>query len=149
MTIERTKAGFRALRDLCGVTQDELAQVLSCDLKTVQRLESPRREDMQPREEDWRALEQLRRTQVAQLDYAMQTVERAIDSGTRPHVDIPYFRTQAAYDSEGRDAGSFRLANRVAGEVAEALDEMGVEVTLFYAGEEPSETWETVKATTR
>lgn len=149
MAVKHTKASFRALRDLCGITQGELAQVLGCDLKTVQRLENPTRSDMQPREEDWRALEQLRRTQVAQLDYSMQVAERALDSGAKPHVDIPYFRTQAAYDAEGRDEGSFRLANRVAGEVAEALDEMGVEVTLFYAGEEPSKTWETVKAVTR
>ena len=149
MTVEHTKASFRALRDLCGITQGELAQVLGCDLKTVQRLENPHRDDMQPREEDWLALEQLRRTQVAQLDYSMRVAERALDSGTAPHVEIPYFRTQAAYDAEGRDAGSFRLANRVAGEVAEALDEMGAEVMFFYAGEEPSKTWETVKDVTR
>ena len=149
MTVKQSKASFRALRELCGVTQGELAQVLGCDLKTVQRLENPGRVDMQPREEDWRALEQLRRTQVEQLDYSMQLAERALDSGTAPHVEIPYFRTQAAYDREGRDEGSFRLANRVAGEIAEALDEMGVEVTFFYAGEELNETWETVKDVTR
>ena len=140
--IERTKAGFRALRDLTGLTVDDLAAALGVDPRSVRRWEAPGDDAYAPSEEAWELLERARSVQLAMVDGALDRVEPALDAGDAVHVQLGLWRSQADYDAAGRDAGSYRAANANVLAAAAALDAAGADVELGWAGRDDLPWWE-------
>lgn len=88
----RTKAEFRALRQMVGYTQSQIAHMLNIDGSTVRRWE---RADMewQPTKEAWKLLDDARSRQVTTLKKAYSILK---DSGTK-NVILPIYRTAEEY----------------------------------------------------
>lgn len=133
--MERTKAGFRALREQTGLTQEAVAEQAGVTALTVKRWESPDN-GWAPSEAAWRALDRAAAAQAAAVDAALGAVYDAVAAtGDLPRmVELPYWRDQAHYDERGRDRGDYGVANADSRAVVEALRRAGVDVRLVYPG---------------
>lgn len=134
-------AKFRARRELCGLSIEELARECGCDPLDVRSLEEP-----------WLSgevsddvavavgahLDELQERMGDTLDYAMEVYEEFADvKRTDPQaIVMPYYRDQAEFDEYGRDEGSFSFANAVTRACLAAFDDFGVPTKLYYPGDD-------------
>ena len=129
----RTTANFRALRELCGVTQQQAADACGVRVLTVKRWE---RGDA-PVPDD--AMEWLMEC-VAEHDrgVAEEIGEIMANLPDGAEVCMPYFRTQEQADMAAwpEKAGPFGFINAVHRSSAERLVAMGYEVSFSYPDEE-------------
>lgn len=132
----KTKAQFRAMRDRVGLSQQDVADELDVNIKTVKRWEKPDN-DCLPPEDAWSLLEHALNIQRQQVDYAFAVVDDQIDQTGKPpeQVVLTYFRDQQMYDDHGRDLGRFGQANATARAVAFVLEDLGCNVVFAYPGE--------------
>lgn len=118
----RTKADFKAEREALGLTQQNVADALQVNIKSVKRWEKP---DYQPPQEAaWNWLEDKRALFEQMAEW---TTEKALTSGASRAI-LTYYRTQEQFDELGRDKGPFGFANAVAREVGARLEAEGMEV---------------------
>lgn len=133
-------AKFRARRELCGLSIEELARECGCDPLDVRSLEEP-----------WLSgevsddvavavgahLDELQERMGDMLDYAMEVYEEFADAlGGTKAILMPYYRDQAEYDEYGRDEGCFSFANAVTRACLAAFDDFGVPTRLYYPAED-------------
>lgn len=133
-------AKFRARRELCGLSIEELARECGCDPLDVRSLEEP-----------WLGgevsddvavavgahLDELQERMGDMLDYAMEVYEEFADAlGGTKAILMPYYRDQAEYDEYGRDEGCFSFANAVTRACLAAFDDFGVPTRLYYPAED-------------
>lgn len=132
----RTKAQFRAMRDRVGLSQQDVADELGVNLKTVKRWEKPGN-DCFPPEDAWSLLEHGLSIQRRQIDYAFEVADDQIEqTGKLPEqVVLTYYRDQQMYDDHGRDFGRFGQANAAARAVAFVLEDIGCNVVFAYPDE--------------
>lgn len=133
--MERTKAGFRALREQVGLTQEAVADAVGVTTLTVKRWESLDNGWM-PWDAAWVALEHARAAQGAAVESARNAVLHTMAVAGAPpvKVELPYWRDQRHYDEHGHDRGCYGVANANSRAVAEELRAMGVDVRLVYPG---------------
>ena len=129
--MHRTKAAFRAIREMVGMTQHALAQELGVEVRSVKRWESPDAPQMPP-QDAWDVLDAALADQRQVVAYALGKVDEvAQQRGNYPHaVTLPYWTSQAAYDAGHvlEDGGDWRMANANSRLVAFALHERGIPV---------------------
>lgn len=133
-------AKFRARRELCGLSIEELARECGCDPLDVRSLEEP-----------WLSgevsddvavavgahLDELQEQMGDMLDYATEVYEEFADEpGGTKAILMPYYRDQAEYDEYGRDEGCFSFANAVTRACLAAFDDFGVPTRLYYPAED-------------
>lgn len=133
-------AKFRARRELCGLSIEELARECGCDPLDVRSLEEP-----------WLSgevsddvavavgahLDELQERMGDMLDYAVDVYEEFADAlGGTKAILMPYYRDQAEYDEYGRDEGCFSFANVVTRACLAAFDDLGVPTRLYYPAED-------------
>lgn len=132
--MERTAAGFRALRERVGLSQSDLAEELGVALRSVKRWE---RGLFDAPDEAWDVLGSYAETQEQMVDHAREIVlSVGEEAGRRPdEIVLTYYRTQEEYDAHGRDEGPYGVANANARAVAAELAHYGVETCFRYPDE--------------
>lgn len=131
-----TGAGLRALRELCGVTQQQMADALDVSVRAVKRWEADTRqvpEDVG----DWALMA------AAEHDMAVEDIvdraEASVPQGK--HIVLNYYRTQIQADwiasLRGDDAaGPYQYLNAATRSAAEILKAKGYDVSFEYPDEE-------------
>ena len=127
-----SKADFRALRETVGLSQQDVADALGVDVRSVKRWEAP--DGSQPVAAAWALLERYAEFHELAIETAVEHVETMIaEVGHAPQaVRMTYWRSQEEYDAHGRDPGPYGVANANARSVAEALRPYGVDVEFAY-----------------
>ena len=124
---ERSKLELRALREIVGLSQADMAEALGVNRTTVKRWERPDSDGYTPPDDAFELLDNL----VAQQD---ATVSAALaEHGGDAAVTLPYYRTQEELEAAGRP-GLVGVANATTLAVAGELRRRGVDVR-FGTGE--------------
>ena len=132
----RSKADFRMLRDVIGVSQAWVAKRLGVSVLTVKNWESPG-EFYPPRREAWDLLAGLWREAdgkaAALVEIAVEARRMAVERGVEPApMPLSYWRTIKDWARVNGDEGSWRVANAATRMAADRLHVLGVPVTVRY-----------------
>lgn len=124
---EMTGANFKAARELCGYTQQQVADAMEVGVKTVKRWE---RGDMEPTlEVRMRMVSYLEAHLREARDFARAVLD-GIGDGTE--ADLEYFRTQEQYEAAHDPVMHYQMVNAITRAAAERLMDEGVSVTFHY-----------------
>lgn len=138
MKLFNTAANFRAMREICGVTQQQVADVLGVQIRTVKRWEKGEA----PAPDD--ALAWLRECAVEHtLGVRTEVGEIMASAEQGEAICLTYYRTQGQADMDaelsGEKAGPYQFVNAVRRSVGERLTDMGYLVSFRYPDEERAE----------
>lgn len=130
-----TAANFRAMREMCGITQQQVAEVMEVQIRTVKRWEKGET----PVPED--ALEWMRECATEHtLGVRTELGGFMADAEPGEAVCLTYYRTQEQADMDaevmGCEAGPYQFVNAVRRSVGERLTDMGYLVSFKYPDEE-------------
>ena len=128
----RGKADLRARREMLGLTQGDVADMLGVTVMSVNRWERPGKNDAPT--EAWELIEGYERRMADAVDACASIAEDAAAKAGKPpkSVQVTVFRSQDDYDRLGRDEGIFRFANACAFEAARTLSSEGFDVEFVY-----------------
>lgn len=130
--MERTKAEFRALREMVGLTQEEMAETMSVQPRAVRRWGSEKAPEYRPPADAWRLLDHYRRLQDEVILAATDKVVAIADEmgGYPEEIVLPYWSSQADYEAHhvADDGGSWRMANATARAVAACMIDRNIAV---------------------
>lgn len=126
-----TAANFRALRELCGVTQQQVADAMGVQIRTVKRWEK----GVTPVPDD--ALAWLRERVIGHTQSVRSEVARMASCAEPPAaLCLTYYRTQEQTDAEaelwGGESLPIGFVNAIYGLVGERLTDMGYLVSFKY-----------------
>ncbi len=129
----RTKADFKALREACGLSQQNVADALGVHLQTIKRWEKPSFPYAVP-DDAFDYLDSVAESQANQVNYMLGVVAQQVEQfGKNPVlVPITYYRDQQMYDTYGRDKGPFGWPNAVARKLAYELAKRGISYLFRY-----------------
>lgn len=127
-----SKAAFRAARERCGISQKMLADRFGNAVLTVKRWEKPGEAEPPADVQAW--LEGMLTQHVEAVEAALDAVEEMTETqGHAPsHVDLLYYRSQAHYDTYGRDKGDYAIVNARSREIGAILEAEGIEARFRY-----------------
>jgi hypothetical protein len=130
--MEYTKANFRAIREIVGMTQKELADTVGVDVHTVKVWEA-KNTKWQPSPSAWEVLTSAKNQQDEVVCFSCDKARRvAQEAGEKPRVVIfKYWHDQKQYD-EYHNSGSFGMANANTRLAAAILKNDGFEVSFEY-----------------
>lgn len=124
----RSKAEFRATREMLGITQQRLADELGVRTMSVKRWESPRYPQQAP-DDAWALLDDLMAIQDEAVASALEVVRSMEKSqGHGPvEVKLPYWSSQRDYDEHHyvTDEGDWTEVNATSRRVAMMLRWLG------------------------
>lgn len=131
--MKKTKAAFRALREECGLTQQDIADEAGVRILSVKRWENTNK-DNQPPDDVWAFLLAAR---GALYQDAREVAEQIIDSVKATggkEVQLRYYRTQEQLDTvQLPDTDEpYGYANARTREVARLLDKAEIPYTYSY-----------------
>ena len=131
----RGKADFRARREMLGLTQQDVADALNANVKTIKNWENPRQTRYRISDAAWEYLDCATDIQAQQVAYARSVIEKHAEVFAESPVVVPitYYRDQAAYDECRRHAGPYGQANATSRAIARELERMGIQVEFSYA----------------
>lgn len=135
--IEKTKAAFRAVREECGLTNQDVADEAGASLAAVRKWEYETRPYNQPPDDVWAWL-------LACREGLYEEARRAVNEALAMHrgdapVVLTYYRTQEQLDARQLAAGMDRpvgYINAITREVARQLCDKHVDVVLAYPADE-------------
>lgn len=134
--MKKTKAAFRALREDCGLTQNDVAVEMDVDVRSVKRWENGSIEGYEPPDGVWAWLQDAYVDMQAEATRLAAEIMTAVrDSGSTEPVAIRYYRTQEQLDAVQLPAGRdlpVGYANAISREVARTVAEAGIDVDYFY-----------------
>lgn len=134
--MQHTKAALKATRERVGMTQQDLADALGVQARSVKRWESPASGYEAP-QDAWDVLEEALEAHWEAVDSALEIVaQQAEGLGHMPDaVALTYYRDQAQYDALGRDEGLVGVVNARSRAIADALEADEVEAVWLYPDE--------------
>lgn len=128
--MERTKTSFRAIREIIGLSQADVADMAGVSVTAVKRWEHP--DGPEPPEDAWDELMTWLDAHRKYVAGVVDIVKSASDGLQAPsRVTLPYYRTQAEYDACGRDEGVYSVVNARARAIWQTLAMDGVEVDFI------------------
>ena len=122
-----SSAEFRARRERCGMTQQDMADAVGVRVLAVKKWERP--DGPTAPADAWAFLEAV---EAARKGVVGQAEEAVLRHGGAGPVQLTYYRTQEQFDEHGRDDGPVGVANANARAVADRLEAMGFEVAWAY-----------------
>lgn len=127
-----SKAQFRAIRERCGISQQMLASKAGVKVLSVKRWEKPGEAEAPADVQTW--LEHMLTQHVEAVETALDAVDEMTETQEHApsHVDLLYFRSQAHYDTYGRDKGDYAIVNARSREIAAILEAHGIEARFRY-----------------
>ena len=127
-----SKADFRAARERCGISQQMLASKAGVKVLSVKRWEKPGEAEPPADVQAW--LESMLTQHVEAVEAALDAVDEMTETqGHAPsHVDLLYYRSQAHYDTYGRDKGDYAIVNARSREIGAILESEGIEARFRY-----------------
>lgn len=134
--MKRSRAAFKAMREMVGMTQRDLADALGVQERSVRRWEASAPDTYNfPPGPAWALLEDALAKQAEIVSFAVSKAQELEDAmGHAPDaVEVKYWLSQAAYasfstDTEHDVAGSYRMANANARAAAAALMDLDYRV---------------------
>ena len=128
----RSKADLRARREMLGLTQGDVADMLGVTVMSVNRWERPGKNDAPT--EAWELIEGYERRMAGAVDACVSIAEDAAAKAGKPPkaVQITVFRSQKDYDRWGRDDGLFHFARACAFDAAGTRASEGCDVEFVY-----------------
>lgn len=127
-----SKAQFREIRERCGISQKMLADRFGNAVLTVKRWEKPGEAEPPADVQAW--LESMLTQHVEAVEAALDAVGEMTETQEHApnHVDLLYYRSQAHYDTYGRDKGDYAIVNARSREIAAILEAHGIEARFEY-----------------
>ena len=127
--MERSKAELKALREVVGLRQCDLARVLDVKERSVKRWESPAYPTYHAPQDAWDILEDALRLQQSGVESALEVVEEWHErAGKEPReVTLIYWQSEDDYREHHSpaDGGSWRQANANSRATYAALTALG------------------------
>lgn len=122
---KRTKAAFRATREMVGMTQAMLAKRLGVEVRSVKRWEQPDSPQVPP-DDAWDVLDAAKADQDSLVGVALGVVDRERPESYR----LVYWTSQEQWDGYhvGPTKTDWRMANATSRRIAALLAERGIEV---------------------
>lgn len=143
----RSKAEFRALRELTGITQAQLAKLLHVEVRSVKRWESESAPQNAPADA-WDIIDAAVESQRRAVEIALDRIDAMEDeSGAPPEaVMLPYWSSAEEYAGHSTDAAlgvetdsdSWRMANASNRALAAVLMAEGVPVVWKSGKDNPA-----------
>ena len=137
--MKKTRAAFRALREECGYTQTDIANIFNIDRRSVRRWEAG--EDggwYEPPDDvfDWLVNEHERMHANASI-YHDELVLVAAEQEYSGSLALAYYRTQEELDAVQGDRGEHvGFVNATTRMVARMLEDEGYDVIICYKSQE-------------
>ena len=136
--MSKSKAQFKAMRELLGMSQQLLADLLSVDVRSVKRWESPTATAYKSAPDDaWELLDKYLEQQQWAVETGLQKVEETEDQMGRPprEVSLTYWFSEEAYEAAHPGEGRFwQMANANSRIVAAILRMDGYTVNFDFPG---------------
>lgn len=123
-------ADFKALREECGLTQQDVADAMDVLLVTEKRWEEPGRLDLPEKAQTYLREQYRRMLEIAEFA-TDKAVELSAGTGAQ-HVVLTYYRDQEQYDKLGRDEGPVGLVNAAARLARRYIEAEGLTVEFRY-----------------
>lgn len=133
--MQYTKAAFKAIREECGLSQQDVADEFDLSISAIKKWENPKYDRNNPADEIWQWLLECRAAMYSDAHDIAGEIEASIEVESGKAVVLDYFRTQEDLDavqlSEGVDepVGYFNARTRA---VARILESHGVKCTYAY-----------------
>lgn len=133
--MKKTKAAFRAIREECGLTQQDIANEADVKILSVKRWENTK-EDHQPPDDVWQWLLALRGAMYQDAREMAEQIVASLPEGARD-LTLDYYRTQEELDAvqlPGADepVGYVNARMRLVGQM---LDAKEISYTYRYRSE--------------
>ena len=125
--MEKSKANFRAIREMCGLSQQDVANAADVRVLSVKRWENPSH-PAEPPDDVWKWLRACLATQADTVDAAVSAAMANPGAG----VQVTYYRSQEQYDLLGRDPGPYGMANANTRLAAHRIMALGRDVSFSY-----------------
>lgn len=131
--MKKTKAAFRALRESCGLTQQDLADAVGVHITSIKKWENPNSHLKEIPDDVWDFLVTEFNSQAEEAERAFQALVKLIESNEP--IAVRYYRTQEELDDAQKDLGlsrNFRCVNAITLKVVNKLKDVGIEFDIFY-----------------
>lgn len=130
--MEKTKAEFRALSELVGINQQDIARIMSVEDRSVRRWISPSYPTYHAPQDAWDILEDALRLQQSGVESALEIVEEWHERAGKEPREVTLIYWQSEDDYRGHhspaDGGSWRQANANSRATYAALTALGYSV---------------------
>lgn len=130
--MEKSKAEFRALSELVGINQQDIARIMGVEDRSVRRWISPSYPTYHAPQDAWDILEDALRLQQSGVESALEVVEEWRErAGKEPReVTLIYWQSDDDYREHHSpaDGGSWRQANANSRATYAALTALGYQV---------------------
>ena len=129
--MQKNPADFKAYRDFCGLTQQNIADLLGKSIKVIKQYEDGK---IEIPDEAWEIID----TAMQKRDSAMETAFHLIDdieknkAADPKSITLTYWRDQLEYNQHGRDKGFYNQVNANARAVADVLRNVGFNIEFHY-----------------
>lgn len=128
----KTKAAFRAMREDCGMTQQDVADEIGVRLISVKKWENHEQE-RQPPDDVWEWLVETRSSMVSEsAERARHLIALAEGEGDEGPVRLPYYRVQEELDATGQDDRPMGVVNAITRMTARLIEDAGRDVAIEY-----------------
>ena len=128
--MERSKADFKALREIVGMSQQVLADALQVDKRSIQRWEAPTNE-WRPPADAWEVLDAAREQQRWTVANALEVVRST--ENLHASVELTYWKSQEESERAGH-GGDYQMANANVRIIAAILEQEGRAVSFGFGG---------------
>ncbi len=131
MLVGTTKANFRVLREMIGMSQEELAKMLNVTKITVIRWENEASQYNAPIKA-WEYIEEVFEEYVENVNTLFSEIENNENESENNVVKIYYFSSQEMCDRIFSNNFPYQQANAIQRELAKKLIESGYDVVFEY-----------------
>lgn len=129
----KTKASCRALREECGMTQQDMADEFGVRILAVKRWENPSVQGHEPPDDVWDWLVETRSSMVSEsVERARHLIALAEGEGDEGPVRLPYYRVQEEMDATGQDDRPMGVVNAITRMTARLIEDAGRDVAIEY-----------------
>lgn len=127
-----TKAWVMAVREVCGISQEDLARGVNVQIRTVRRWETPGEAEPPADVQAWLS------DALAEHEQAVsELVDEAVKSAKPGQgIELEWYRNQTQRDFAGNPGSPYTFSNAIMRSAGERLGVLGFKVVYRYPDEE-------------